>query len=82
MVAVPEPARPVPSIHTVRAAQNAAKSPHGLVNLIRLIASLDAAATDLTLDDEDDKVERQRVEEQVAKDIQVGPSRFFMRASN
>jgi hypothetical protein len=39
---------------TVRAAQNAAKSPHGLVNLIRLIASLDAAATDLTLDDEDD----------------------------
>ncbi|KAK1924044.1 hypothetical protein DB88DRAFT_488940 [Papiliotrema laurentii] len=71
MVAVPEPARPVPSIHTVRAAQNAAKSPHGLVNLIRLIASLDAAATDLTLDDEDDKVERQRVEEQVAKDIQA-----------
>ena len=68
-----------PSQQVVEAAQNAAKSPHGLVNLVRLVSSLDSLSLDLGLEYEDDEVERAKLLKQVNKDIKVSLSSAHQR---
>ena len=65
--------RIVPSPAAIRAGKAAAKSPHGLINLIRLVNSLDNASLELNLDDDDDKEEFDKTVIQVTKDEQVNP---------
>lgn len=71
MIATPIPSTvATASPQVVRAARNAAKSPHGLINLIRLVRSLEASSVDLVLDDEDAE-EQTKAVLQVKKDVQV-----------
>lgn len=59
-----------PSAQVVKAAKTAARSPHGLVNLIRLVKSLEASSGELVLDEEDLE-EQAKAVTQVKKDVQV-----------
>jgi len=47
-----------PTGHQIRAAQNAAKRPHALVNLVRMVKLLEASVNDISIDEEDEESNR------------------------
>jgi hypothetical protein len=62
--------RPPPQL--VKAAKAAAASPHGLINLIRLVGSLDASSAELLDDDRDDAASKLQQRKQLKRDLEVG----------
>ena len=47
-----------PTVHQLRAARNAAKRPHALINLVRMVKLLEVSANQVSYDEEDEEASR------------------------
>jgi len=66
-----------PTGHQLRAAQNAAKRPHALINLVRMVKLLEVSAADVSIDEEDEesvrKVQLQHMQRLFDVSLPVSP---------
>lgn len=68
-MALPISSKPPPQL--IRAAKAAAANPHGLINLIRLVGSLDASSVELLDDDRQDAASQLQQRKQLKRDLEV-----------